>query len=62
MGDSRAFEDQKKRFHPGHDQQSLLPHDGGPGLAVFALGTLSLNCPIGEGRPRFDLYDNGRAR
>ena len=43
-----------------HRDLQLLPlADVMPGLDVAALGTLSLNYPIGEVRPRLDLYGSG---
>ena len=45
-----------------HRDPQLLPlADVMPGLDVAALGTLSLNYPIGETRPRLDLYGSGHA-
>ena len=45
-----------------HRDPQLLPlADLMPGLDAAALGTLSLNYPIGEVRPRLDLNGSGLA-
>ena len=45
-----------------HRDPQLLPlADVMPGLDVAALGTLSLNYPIGEVRPRLDLCGSALA-
>ena len=47
---------------PTHRDPQLLPlADVMPGLDVAALGTLFLNYPTGEVRPRLDLYGSGLA-